>query len=126
MKLILFVLQDAEKLLDLLSGWKDAGVSGATVLFSTGMGRLHLTAPLLDDLPLMPSLNDFYVHDETLSRTVFTIVHDEMVDKIITVTEQIVGDLSKPGTGILVVLPTDSVHGLIEYGKQTDGIGSSV
>jgi len=120
MKLILFVLQDAEKLLDLLTAWKAAGVSGATVFFSTGMGRLHLTAPLLDDLPLMPSLNDFYVHDETLSRTVFTIVHDEMVEKIITVTEQIVGDLNKPGTGILVVLPTDSVHGLIEYGKHTD------
>ncbi len=121
MKMLMFVLQDAEKLLDMLTAWKETGVSGATVLFSTGMGRLHLTAPLLDDLPLMPSLNDFYVHDETLSRTVFTIIHDEMVEKIIAVTEQIVGDLSKPGTGILVVLPIDSVHGLIEYGKQTDG-----
>ena len=122
MKMILFVLQDAEKLLDLLTAWKAAGVSGATVLFSTGMGRLHLTAPLLDDLPLMPSLNDFYVHDEKLSRTVFTVVHDEMVEKIITVTEQIVGDLNKQGTGILIVLPTDSVHGLIEYGKQNDDL----
>jgi len=118
MKLILFVLQDAEKLLDLLTAWKAAGVSGATVLFSTGMGRLHPGSPLLDDLPLMPTLNDFYVHDEKLSRTVFTIEPDEMVEKIITVTEQIVGDLDKPGTGILVVLPLDSVHGLIEYGKQ--------
>lgn len=120
MKLILFVLQDARKLLDLLTAWKEAGASGATVLFSTGMGRLHLTAPLLDDLPLMPSISDFYVHDEEMSRTIFTIVHDEMVEKIISVTEQIVGDLNKPGTGILVVLPADSVHGLIEYGKQTD------
>lgn len=120
MKLILFVLQDARKLLDLLNAWKEAGASGATVLFSTGMGRLHLTAPLLDDLPLMPSISDFYVHDEEMSRTIFTIVHDEMVEKIISVTEQIVGDLNKPGTGILVVLPADSVHGLIEYGKQTD------
>jgi hypothetical protein len=118
MKLILFVLQDAEKLFDLLTAWKMAGVSGATVLFSTGMGRLHPSTPLLDDLPLMPTLNDFYVHDEKLSRTVFTIGPDEMVEKIITVTEQIVGDLDKPGTGILIVLPTDSVHGLIEYGKQ--------
>ena len=126
MKLILFVLQDAEKLLDLLTAWKAVGVSGATVLFSTGMGRLHLTAPLLDDLPLMPSLNDFYVHDEKLSRTVLTIVHDEMVEKIITVTEQTVGDLNKPGTGILVILPTDSVHGLIEYKKQADASGSPV
>lgn len=120
MKLILFVLQDARKLLDLLNAWKEAGASGATVLFSTGMGRLHLTAPLLDDLPLMPSISDFYVHDEEMSRTIFTIVRDEMVEKIISVTEQIVGDLNKPGTGILVVLPADSVHGLIEYGKQTD------
>ena len=126
MKLILFVLQDAEKLLDLLAAWKEVGVSGATVLFSTGMGRLHLSAPLLDDLPLMPSLNDFYVHDETLSRTVFTIVRDELVEKIIIVTEQIAGDLNKPGSGILVVLPTDGVHGLIEYGKQTDAPGSPV
>jgi nitrogen regulatory protein PII len=126
MKLILFVLQDAEKLLDLLTAWKAVGVSGATVLFSTGMGRLHLTAPLLDDLPLMPSLNDFYVHDEKLSRTVLTIVHDEMVEKIITVTEQTVGDLNKPGTGILVILPTDSVYGLIEYKKQADAPGSPV
>lgn len=120
MKLILFVLQDARKLLDLLTAWKEAGASGATVLFSTGMGRLHLTAPLLDDLPLMPSISDFYVHDEEMSRTIFTIVRDEMVEKIISVTEQIVGDLNKPGTGILVVLPADGVHGLIEYGKQTD------
>lgn len=120
MKLILFVLQDARKLLDLLTAWKEAGASGATVLFSTGMGRLHLTAPLLDDLPLMPSISDFYVHDEEMSRTIFTIVRDEMVEKIISVTEQIIGDLNKPGTGILVVLPADSVHGLIEYGKQTD------
>ena len=120
MKLILFVLQDARKLLDLLTAWKEAGASGATVLFSTGMGRLHLTAPLLDDLPLMPSISDFYVHDEEMSRTIFTIVRDEMVEKIISVTEQIVGDLNKPGTGILVVLPADSVLGLIEYGKQTD------
>jgi len=118
MKLILFVLQDAEKLLDMLTAWKEAGVSGATVLFSTGMGRLHLTAPLLDDLPLMPSLNDFYIHDEALSRTVFTVVRDELVNKIIAVTEEIVGDLDKPGTGILIVLPIDSVHGLIEYGKS--------
>jgi len=102
MKLILFVLQDARKLLDLLNAWKEAGASGATVLFSTGMGRLHLTAPLLDDLPLMPSISDFYVHDEEMSRTIFTIVHDEMVEKIISVTGQIVGDLNKPGTGILV------------------------
>jgi nitrogen regulatory protein P-II 1 len=119
MKMILFVLNDPTRLLELLNAWKDAGASGATVLFSTGMGRLHQSAALRDDLPLMPSLSDFYVQSEQLSRTIFTVIPDDLVAQVIAVTEKIIGDLDKPGTGILIVLPTDSVHGLIEYGKQT-------
>ena len=119
MKMILFVLNDPAKMQDLLDAWKEAGVTGATVLFSTGMGRLHQSADLRDDLPLMPSLSDFYNRDEKLSRTIFTILRDELVGQIISATEKIVGDLNKPGNGILIVLPTDGVHGLIEYGKQT-------
>ena len=120
MKLILFVLNDPDRLLDLLDAWKEAGASGATVFFSTGMGRIHQSTALRDDLPLMPSLSDFYDRDEKLSRTIFTVIQDELVERIVAVTEKIAGDLNKPGSGILVVLPTDSVHGLIDYGKQPD------
>ena len=119
MKMILFVLNDPAKVQDLLAAWKEVGASGATVLFSTGMGRLHKSAALRDDLPLMPSLSDFYDNDQKLSRTMFTIIRDELVGDIISATEKIAGDLNEPGNGILIVLPTDSVHGLIEYGKQT-------
>jgi hypothetical protein len=108
-------------LLDLLNAWKETGVSGATVLFSTGMGRIHQTVVLRDDLPLMPSLSDFFVQSEDLSRTIFTIIQDDLVERIVAVTGQIIGDLQKPGNGILIVLPIDSVHGLIEYGQQTIG-----
>jgi nitrogen regulatory protein P-II 1 len=118
MKMILFVLNDPTKVLDLLSAWKEAGASGATVFFSTGMGRIHQSTALRDDLPLMPSLSDFYDRDEKLSRTIFTVIRDDLVERIVAVTEKIIGDLNKPGSGILIVLPTDSVHGLIEYGKQ--------
>lgn len=116
MKLILFVLNEAEKSLDVLNAWKEAGAGGATVLFSTGMGRMHLSSALRDDLPLMPSLSDFYTHDEKLSRTLFTVLEDDsLVEKVIHATVQVVGDLDQPGNGILVVLPVDSVHGLIRY-----------
>ena len=121
MKMILFVLNDPARVLDLLNAWREAGASGATVLFSTGMGRLHQSGALREDLPLMPSLSDFYVQGEELSRTIFTVIRDDLVERIVAVTGQIVGDLSKPGSGILIVLPIDSVHGLIEYGKQNDG-----
>ncbi len=76
---------------------------------------------LRDDLPLMPSLSDFFVQSEELSRTIFTIIQDDLVQRIVMATEEIVGDLEKPGNGILIVLPTDSVHGFIEYGKPAPG-----
>jgi hypothetical protein len=113
MKMILFVLNDPAKVLELLNAWKEAGAGGATVLFSTGMGRLHQSAALRDDLPLMPSLGDFYDRDEKLSRTLFTLVKDdETVKRILAATRLIVGDLSQPDTGLLLVLPVEQAEGL--------------
>lgn len=113
MKMILFVLNDPAKLRDLLSAWKEAGAGGATVLFSTGMGRISLASPLRDDLPLMPSLNDLYGSHEEFSRTLFTLVKDEeTVARITTATRSLVGDLDQPDTGLLVILPVELAEGL--------------
>jgi hypothetical protein len=113
MKLILFVLHDAEKLRELLDAWKQAGVSGATVLFSTGLGRINQSTALRDDLPLMPSLEDFLPQPERLSRTIFTMIDDEsIVEKVVAATQQVVGDLCEPDRGLLMILPVSQVYGL--------------
>lgn len=113
MYLILFVLHDIDKLQTVLDAWTDAGVSGITILPSTGLSRLRKSLALRDDLPLIPSLEDLMEHDERFNRTFFTIVEDEiMADKVIQVTENITGDLNKPNTGILAVLPVLKVFGL--------------
>jgi nitrogen regulatory protein P-II 1 len=113
MKMIVFILNDPAKLQDLLNAWKEAGANGATILFSTGMGRINQAALLRDDLPLMPSLSDFYHQDEKLSRTLFTIVKgDELVAPLIAATRSVVGDLNQPDTGMLIVLPVEQVEGL--------------
>jgi nitrogen regulatory protein PII len=119
MSLILFVLHDPEKLRELLDAWKEAGVSGATVLFSTGLGRLHHSDTLSDDLPLMPSLEDFLPKAERLSRTIFSMVEDEkIVQGVIAATERVVGDLNQPDRGLLMVLPVDQVFGLRHHDQS--------
>ncbi|MDI6770774.1 MAG: hypothetical protein QMD04_14030 [Anaerolineales bacterium] len=113
MSFILFVLHNPEKLMDLLAAWQDAGVDGATVLFSTGMGRIRPREGLRDDIPLMPSLEDFYPDPECLSRTIFTVIGDDsLIDKVVAATEEIVGSLNDPNTGLFVVLPTARVYGI--------------
>ena len=84
MPLVLFVLSNPEKLEDVLSAWEAAGASGATILASTGLGRLRRNSLLCDDFPLIPSLEDLFRREETSSRTIFTLVEEEAtLDEIV-------------------------------------------
>ena len=95
--MIWFVLHDASLLADVLAAWKEAGVLGITLLPSTGLRRLEDTNTLRDDIPLIPSIEDLVSDEETLNRTLFTIVdNDAMIDKVVEVTQKIVGDLNLP------------------------------
>lgn len=123
MYLILFVLNDPDRLDEVLSAWEEAGVSGVTVLPSTGLGRLRQKGGLRDDVPLIPGLADFYHHQSDINHTLFSVVDEEpLVQKVVQATEALLGSLDQPGKGILVVLPTFSVHGLIKY-RQSPGEG---
>jgi len=96
-----------------LQAWEDAGVSGVTILASTGLARYRDKPALRDDLPLIPSLEDILENYHATNRTLFTIVKSqEMVDLVVEATEKIVGDLDAPNTGILVVLPVVQAYGL--------------
>ena len=111
--IVWFVLHDAGLLSDVLFAWKESGVQGITILPSTGLRRLEESNALRDDIPLIPSLEDLIVDEETLNRTLFSIVEDEgMVEKVVAATEKVVGDLDLPNTGILCVIPISRVYGL--------------
>jgi nitrogen regulatory protein PII len=113
MLMVMFVLHNTEKLDELIDAWEAAGVPGITILQSTGLGRARTLPGRWDDLPLMPSLRDFYEHDEMFSRTLFTVVPDEAaVESVIQATTQVVGDLSQANTGLLVVFPLIKAYGL--------------
>jgi hypothetical protein len=109
MYLILLVIDDPDRLEDLLIAWEDAGIPSATVLFSTGMGRIRQLGGWRDDMPLIPSLRDFYEAPENLNRT----ARDEaQVDAVVAATQKITGDLDKAETGLLLVLPIARAFGV--------------
>lgn len=112
MYLVLFVLNDPDRMEPLLDAWEAVGVGGVTIMHSSGIGRLRKNL-LRDDIPLIPSLSDLLEHDEVLHRTLFSVVSDlDLVDKLAAVTQKIVGNLENPDTGLLVVLPAERVYGL--------------
>jgi len=118
MYLIILFLHNPDLLKELMEEWDKEGVDGATILFSVGMGKFLEKQGLRDDIPLIPSLEDFYEASEKLSRTIFATVKDEaMIDNILAATQRVMGDLNKPETGMLLVMPVLKAYGLYKTGR---------
>jgi nitrogen regulatory protein P-II 1 len=112
-KLVYLVIQDPSKVDEVICAWVDAGVSGLTVLDSSGWTRRSYNQGARDDLPLFPSIRMILRGREFRNRTIFSVVPDTFdLDALIAATEMIIGDLIGPGTGILFVLPLERVVGL--------------
>ena len=118
MYLVLFVLHDCDLVEDVLDAWEQAGVRGATILHSYGLGRVR-KAGIRDDFPLFPSIEQILHNNEEFSRTLFTVLEDQdLVDQVVQVTQSVVGDLSQPDTGMLLVLPISQAYGLSQNNRR--------
>lgn len=110
--LVVLVIDDPDDCSPVLESWEAVGVTGVTILESTGLGRMK-RAGLRDDLPLMPSVRDLFQSKEVHHRTLLSVVENqETVDKMVVVAKQIMGDLERGHTGIMFVLPVLQVFGL--------------
>ena len=111
-QLIVFVLDDIKHCPDVLRSWHEAGVRGITILESSGLARQQQIFER-DDIPLMPSLRDMLAGRERHHRTLLAVVdQEEVIEEVIKITQEIVGDLTEPDTGILFVTPVSRVVGL--------------
>jgi nitrogen regulatory protein P-II 1 len=109
--LLVFVLDNIEQCSDVMDAWDSAGVTGVTILESTGLARMR--RELRDDFPLIPSLRSLLAGREMHHRTLFSVIRDDAIlDRAIAATQEVVGDLSQPYSGLLFVVPVSQVVGL--------------
>jgi hypothetical protein len=108
--LVLMVMFEVGKLDAVMAAWRAAGAPAITILDSVGTREMDEHGRS-DDLPLMPTIKDLLRGDDSPRKTMFTIIENPVVDPIIEATEGILGDLTQPRKGILVVLPLGRVVG---------------
>ena len=101
MYLLIVVLNNEELLDDLITGWLDIGISGATVIESTDSLQL-----ISHHIPIFAGFRALTSGGMPHNKTVFTIIRDqEVVDKAVTYLETLCYDTGKPFQGIYVVAP---------------------
>jgi hypothetical protein len=112
-QLIYLVVDDPLKVDEVVQLWIDKGVSGLTILDSSGWARRMGKRNLADDVPLFPSIRGLMRGQERTNRTLFSVVPDGWdIEDLIEATEEVLGPLDDPDTGILFVVPVSVVKGL--------------
>jgi nitrogen regulatory protein PII len=106
-RLLVAVINDPEKLDEILSGFLELGVTGATVVNSEGMGRL-----LAHDIPIFAGLQTLISGSRPQNRMIFSVVAEDIVEPALELLQDVCGNLASPATGIAFVLPIERVVGL--------------
>ena len=77
MYVLVVVLNAIDYLEDILSGFVDEGISGATILDSQGMGRAIVDGEH-NSIPLFGALHTLLANSHPYSKTIFTVLEDEV------------------------------------------------
>jgi len=113
MYMIMLVLDNPDYLDQVLKDWKQAGISGATIVESTGIQHLRKMNVPMNYLYQTPGLI------EEGHITLFVIVESELlVQDCLQITEQIVGNLERPDTGVFAAWPLAYVRGVPSHLKE--------
>jgi nitrogen regulatory protein PII len=106
MKLLLVVLKSVESLEDVLEGMVEAGVTGATVVESIGMGRI------LEDVPLFAGLRSMFRSSKPHNNMIFSVIGDEQAAETLQILGTILDCANGRGKGIALTVPIDSAIGM--------------
>ena len=107
MQLLIAVINHEEKLDDVLAGFVELGITGATIIGSEGIGRV-----LSHDVPIFAGLRSLTARSRPNNQTIFSVVQDDKVDAAIALMQEVCGDLNSAGAGIVFVVPVSRVVGL--------------
>lgn len=107
-ELLVIILDDLERLPQLLESLQKAGVTGATLLSSIGGYR---ASNWLQEIGLS-GLAKMFGASELKRRTILAVVDAESMDAAIAAAEQAVGGFGRPNSGILFTMPVTRVIGI--------------
>jgi nitrogen regulatory protein PII len=103
MKLLVFILNKEEVLDEALEAFVEAGMPGATILDSEGLGYY-----LAYEVPLFAGFKEFMKGNKPYNKTILSVVKDDQaVQRLVPILDEVIGGFDKPGTGVIFTLPVE-------------------
>lgn len=112
MNVLFIVLNEPEYLDAILDSFVEIGVKGATILDSQGMGSA-ITNSGGGREQFFGAIRSFLDTSRPYNKTIFTVIEDEdVLIKAIKSVKFILGDIYKPGVGMMFTLPVNNIYGM--------------
>lgn len=109
--LLVVILDDLERMPNLIQRWREIGVPGVTILASVGGYR---ASRWLNRVSL-GTFERLFEAEEVRRRTLLVAIEDDdLLAQAIAEAEQVVGGFERPNSGLLLALPVAQTRGLIK------------
>jgi nitrogen regulatory protein P-II 1 len=109
MKLFVFICNDPDKLDEILEGFLEIGITGATIIDTVGMGYILAT-----EIPIFAGFRSLLSGASSYNKTILSVIKEpEKVHAVFDLIEEVCGSLDKAGAGIAFTVPIDEVRGLM-------------
>lgn len=111
MYVLVLVLEQLDKLPEILKNLIRIGLTGTTVLESTGMGRL--LAEWKIEVPILQEIQTIVEDKSRVNKTLFTVIEDDdKLQEAIAAIKEVTGNLDEHGKGILFAFPITYAEGI--------------
>jgi len=109
MILLVFICNQPERLDEVLEGFLEVGITGATIIDTVGMGQI-----LSSEVPIFAGFRSMFRGASTVNKTILSVINEPAkVEEAFDIIEEAVGTLDRPGNGIAFTVPIDRVRGLM-------------
>ena len=105
-KLVIIILSQPELVEELLTGFLDIGVPGATVLESQGMGSI-----IKKEMPIFAGMASLF-SEQTGSRMIMSVMPESVIETLFELVEEVVGQIDQENSAMCVTLPVDEFRGI--------------
>lgn len=107
MELLFCIVKNHRHVEEILTGFLEIGVRGATVIDARGMGQIISTS-----IPIFAGFKSLFPVGGGSTYAILSVIEKELVPKVDRLIEEVCGNFNEPGTGFLFTVPVSHVRGM--------------